>query len=137
VEAAVRSPNVKEARSLGTALLVLRRAAGLSQRAIHDATGISKSNLSKYETGLLVPRLATLGRIMDALGLTMGDLYRAQQRAQVREELADKGDAAWPGRAAAVHLAQECGKAVAHCVLAFMELQAGGWPQAPTRGDRK
>jgi hypothetical protein len=30
-------------------------------------------------------------------------------------------------RKAALRLAQEAGKAVAHCCLAFMELQAGGW----------
>jgi transcriptional regulator with XRE-family HTH domain len=106
VAAIVTPEDVEEARSLGTALMTLRRAAGMMQRAIHDATGISKSNFSKYETGQLVPRLATLGRIVGALGLTMGDLYRAQHRAQVREELAGKGDAAWPGRAVAVHLAQ-------------------------------
>ncbi len=30
-------------------------------------------------------------------------------------------------RQAAPRLAQEAGKAVAHCCLAFMEIQAGGW----------
>jgi hypothetical protein len=30
-------------------------------------------------------------------------------------------------RTRALRLAQEAGKAVAHCCLAFMELQAGGW----------
>jgi hypothetical protein len=32
-------------------------------------------------------------------------------------------------RKAALPLAQECGRAVAHCCLAFMELQAGGWEE--------
>ncbi|HXO43298.1 MAG TPA: hypothetical protein VN999_17740 [Thermoanaerobaculia bacterium] len=34
-------------------------------------------------------------------------------------------------RHAAVELAQEVGKAVAHVALAFMELQAGGWRLPP------
>jgi hypothetical protein len=34
-------------------------------------------------------------------------------------------------RRAAVELAQEVGRSVAHVALAFMELQAGGWRRLP------
>jgi hypothetical protein len=37
-------------------------------------------------------------------------------------------------RQAALRLAQEAGKAVAHCCLAFMEIQAGGWPLPSVAG---
>jgi transcriptional regulator with XRE-family HTH domain len=122
----------EEARSLGTALLMLRRARGMTHGAIWEATGISRSNLSRYELGRAVPRPSTMRRIVEAMGVSMGDFYRAQYQAQVREELMGKDGAAQPDRAAAVRLAQECGKAVAHCCLAFMELQAGGWRLPPT-----
>jgi transcriptional regulator with XRE-family HTH domain len=122
-----RERDIEEARSLGTAILMLRRARGLTPRAIWEASGIGRGNLSRYELGRSVPRLSTLRRIVEAMGVSMGDLYRAQYQAQVREELTGKDGAAQPDRAAAVRLAQECGKAVAHCCLAFMELQAGGW----------
>jgi transcriptional regulator with XRE-family HTH domain len=127
----MKPADAEEARSMGLAILTLRRARGMTQRAIVEASGISHSNLSRYERGLAVPRLSTLRRVVAAMGLSMGDLYQAQYQSQVREELAEGERSGQPGRAVAVRLAQECGKAVAHCCLAFMELQAGGWPQAP------
>jgi transcriptional regulator with XRE-family HTH domain len=133
--AARRQPDPRdkeEARSLGTALLMLRRSRGMTPRAVWETSGVSRANLSRYELGRSVPRLSTLRRIVEAIGVSMGDLYRAQYQAQVREELTGKDEAARPDRAAAVRLAQECGKAVAHCCLAFMELQAGGWRLPPT-----
>jgi hypothetical protein len=72
----------------------------------------------------------------------MADLYRAQQTAgecggKVEDGTLPPDTRATPQPApttshqAAVRLAQECGKAVAHCCLAFMELQAAGRPAGP------
>jgi hypothetical protein len=69
------------------------------------------------------------------MGATMLDLYRAQQSAGDHGGRIEDGtlppDTRMPPPAtphkAAVRLAQECGKAVAHCCLAFLELQAAGW----------
>jgi hypothetical protein len=69
------------------------------------------------------------------MGATMLDLYRAQQSAGDRGGRIEGGtlspDTRMPPPAtphkAAVRLAQECGKAVAHCCLALLELQAYGW----------
>jgi hypothetical protein len=59
------------------------------------------------------------------------NLWPAVESLQRSAELSGE-EAARPDRGgAAVLLARECGRAVAHCCLAFMELQAGqagGWP---------
>ena len=87
-----------------------------------------------------MPRLDTLRRIVAALDLTMADLLCAQQTVmRLPDGSASDEDGTLPpdtrgplpqagmSRQAALHLAQEAGKAVAHCCLAFMEIQAGGW----------
>jgi hypothetical protein len=87
-----------------------------------------------------MPRVDTLHRIVAGLDLTMADLYRAQEAVtclpggEAGEEdgtLPPDTRAPLVARKDALRLAQEAGKAVAHCCLAFMELQAGGWPQTP------
>ena len=104
---------------------------------LSEASGATPSNLSRYEVGRQMPRLDTLRRVVAGLGLTMADLYRAQQTVtHLPDGQADDGtlppDTKTPqagmDRQAALRLAQEAGKAVAHCCLAFMEIQAGGWP---------
>jgi transcriptional regulator with XRE-family HTH domain len=134
----------QESRSIGLALLMLRRARGMSLQEITDATGCTKGNLSTYETGKREPKVDTLRRLTDGMGYTMADLWHAHELAKEltgaeRRPAADvpvPGDGTlppddrWPpeeARKAAVQLAQEVGRAVAHCCLAFMELQAGGW----------
>jgi hypothetical protein len=69
------------------------------------------------------------------MGATMEDLYRAQQSSAEVTGKVEDGTLPPDTRTtppptishhhATVRLAQECGKAVAHCCLAFMELQAG------------
>jgi transcriptional regulator with XRE-family HTH domain len=151
VAAVVSSPDKEQVRSVGLALLMLRSNCGMTQRAICEASGVTRSNLSRYESCRAMPRLDTLRRIVAAMGSTMEDLYRAQvvreeftEGGAARREVAHLGGASAeprprhraprPGHAAAVRLAQECGKAVAHCCLAFMELQAGGWRQGERDG---
>jgi transcriptional regulator with XRE-family HTH domain len=140
-----RRQDPQEMHTVGLALLMLRRDAGMTLRQLSEASGASPSNLSRYEQGHTMPRLGTLHSVVAALGLTMPDLYRAQQTVTHLSEKAEDGtlppDTGTPqartSRLAALRLAQEAGKAVAHCCLAFMEIQAGGWPQAPASGDRK
>src|SRR5262249_14932149 len=105
-----------------------------------EASGQPVVALNRYEDGDSLPRTETLRRIVEATGATMMDLYRAQQRS------IDHGgkdgtlppDTRTPPPAAphkaAVRLAQECGKAVAHCCLAFLELQVGGWHDTDATG---
>ena len=143
----MRRPNPDEAHTVGLALMFLRRDAGLTLRALSAVTGSTPSNLSRYELGRQMPRLDTLRRIIAGMGLTMTDLVRAQETVTRLPEVTasdedgtlspdTKAPQVGPSRKAALKLAQEAGKAVAHCCLAFMELQAGGWPAAPAREDQ-
>ena len=52
---------------LGPALRLLRERAGLSQTRLARQAGMSKSQLSKYETGRELPRLDSLARLLRAL----------------------------------------------------------------------
>jgi transcriptional regulator with XRE-family HTH domain len=138
--------NPQEMHTVGLALLMLRRDAGMTLRQLSDASGSTAPTLSRYEQGRQMPRLDSLRRIVAGLGLTMPDLYRAQQTVtHLPDGKAEDGtlppDTRAPqpqagmSRQAALHLAQEAGKAVAHCCLAFMEIQAGGWPLPSRTGN--
>lgn len=52
---------------LGPALRLLREQEGLSQTRLAREAGMSKSQLSKYETGKELPKLDSLARILRAL----------------------------------------------------------------------
>jgi transcriptional regulator with XRE-family HTH domain len=105
----------------------------MTLRQLAAESGVNLTSICRYEHGELQPRARNLRRIVEALGLTMADLYRAQRQS---EELGQDGtlppdtrnppaEAPVGTHKAALRLAQECGKAVAHCCLAFMELQSG------------
>jgi len=142
-----RRKNHEEGHTVGLALLFLRRDAGMTLRQLSAATGSTPSSLSRYEKGRQMPRLDTLRRVVAGLGLTMPDLYRAQQTVTHLPDGRAAEDGTLPpdtrtpqaqagaDRQAALRLAQECGKAVAHCCLAFMEIQAGGWPLPSRTGN--
>lgn len=51
-------------------LVSARRAAGLSQRQLADATGIPQGHVSRIESGKLQPSLARLARLAVALGVS-------------------------------------------------------------------
>ena len=134
-----RKRNTDEAEIVGRALLAARRASGMTLRQLAAESGITLTSICRYEHGELQPRARNLRRVVEALGLTMADFYRAQRQA---EEQGQDGTLPPDARTlpaetppgthkAALRLAQECGKAVAHCCLAFIELQAGGWDRTP------
>jgi transcriptional regulator with XRE-family HTH domain len=132
----MRRKNPEEGHTVGLALHFLRRDAGLTLRQLSAATGSTPANLSRYEKGHQMPRLDTLRRVVGALGSTMADLLRAQETVMHLPEASDddgtlppdtRAPQAGMSRQDALRLAQEAGKAVAHCCLAFMEIQAGGW----------
>jgi transcriptional regulator with XRE-family HTH domain len=134
-----RRKNPEDARLIGLALRRLRWNACLTLAQLSAASGSTASNLSRYEQGHQMPRVDTLHRIVAGLDLTMADLYRAQESVACLPggEAGEEGGTLPPDtrapqitRQAAVRLAQEAGKAVAHCCLAFMELQAGGWEES-------
>ncbi len=71
----------------GELLAVVRKAAGLSQRALGKRSGTSGATIAAYETGAKEPRLTTLARLADAAGYRlrvemepMSALTRAERR---------------------------------------------------------
>lgn len=56
----------------------LRDAAGISQRELAERVGVSQPAVARWESGRDVPRLDTLQRIADALGLNLAVIFSAQ-----------------------------------------------------------
>lgn len=55
-------------RHVGIALSTLRELKGLSQAEVALRAGLGKSQLSKYEKGKELPKLKSLGKVLNALG---------------------------------------------------------------------
>ncbi len=70
-------------------LLHLRRQAGLSQQALADATGLSRSAVGMYETGKREPDLETLRLLSEFFGVDMNTLTSPEsaQNAELAELL--------------------------------------------------
>lgn len=70
-------------------LLHLRRQAGLSQQALADATGLSRSAVGMYETGKREPDLDTLRLLSEFFGVDMNTLTSPEsaQNAELAELL--------------------------------------------------
>src|ERR1700730_8717753 len=71
--------DIEESRSLGLALLLLRRSRGLTINQLSAASGSSRSNISCYESGKQMPRLDKLARLMGAMELPIDAVYRGQR----------------------------------------------------------
>jgi transcriptional regulator with XRE-family HTH domain len=87
---------------------------------------VTTGNLCLYEQGRHMPRYDTLRRILAAMEVPFSALHRAEKFIGDPSTTRPEARAA---RRAAVRLAQEAGKAVAHACLVFLELQAGGWQE--------
>ena len=116
-----RKRDPEESQIVGLALLRPRRQAGMTVRQLSAVSGQAVAALNRYEQGHCLPRTESLRRIVEAMGTTMMDLYRAQQGAGNNRGRIEDGtlpaETRMPPPAtphkAAVRLAQECGKAVA------------------------
>jgi len=62
--------------NLGKALTRFRKLRGVSQAAIARRAGIGKSQLSKYESGKELPKLDSLEKLLDALGVGYFEFFR-------------------------------------------------------------
>ena len=102
-----------------------RERAGLSLAGLATATGLSKSYLVRLETQDANPSLAVLGRIADALGVTVADLLGTPS-------VADAGEAPVPPALAA--LAKELRPSRADVrMLASIRFRAGEEPRTLER----
>jgi transcriptional regulator with XRE-family HTH domain len=66
--------------TLGKSLVMLRVLRGLSQAEVAQRAGIRPNQISRYETGQVLPQLEQLARLLDALGIGEVDffLFKAQ-----------------------------------------------------------
>lgn len=62
-------------RQIGEHLKALRAARGMTLDRLADATGLTKSYLSKIQNSHKVPPIATLSRIAQALGIGIGSFF--------------------------------------------------------------
>lgn len=62
---------------LGLTLTVLRLYRGLSQGELAERSGIRSNQISRYETGQVLPQLQQLGRILDGLSVDLAELLLA------------------------------------------------------------
>ena len=58
----------KQANELGAKVRLRREEAGLSQRELAERIGTTQSAIARLESGGVLPTIATLARIADALG---------------------------------------------------------------------
>jgi transcriptional regulator with XRE-family HTH domain len=68
-----------------------RRIAGLTQQGLADRLGTKQSVVSRWERGIEVPRVDTLGRILEACGFEVDLRFRRHDdvdRSQIRAQLA-------------------------------------------------
>lgn len=63
-----------------------REANGWSQAKLAGLTGMGVSGVSQIETGARNPSAVTLGKLAEALGVEVGDLYRKKVQAPLFEE---------------------------------------------------
>ena len=118
------------AKGLGRKLAILRESRDMNQAELAREARITASSLSQYEAGKKVPELATLFRILDALGYGLAALDRADEfclslrltsRCQSSMGVPD------PLRAQVASLAAEAGSAVGRLTDA-VALLAGSTP---------
>lgn len=69
--ASIYAYRVKQASSAYAICLLARRQAGLSQRALATATGVSPSTIARIEKGRMEPTVALLTRLVEACGLEL------------------------------------------------------------------
>lgn len=66
-------------KSIGKALQLIRTEKGLSQGDIEKRTGLLRSYLSRVENGHTIPSLETLGKIAEALQVSIADLLESPE----------------------------------------------------------
>ncbi|WP_169736713.1 helix-turn-helix domain-containing protein [Pseudonocardia spinosispora] len=71
----VETQGSEDTDQVGVRLRALRQAKGLSARDLADRAGVTPAYLSRLETGKVSPTVATLSRVVQALGESVGALF--------------------------------------------------------------
>jgi len=66
----------KQLKAFGQQLAAVRKSRGMTQQELAEKLDISLVSIGYIETGKRWPRLNTLHRIADALGVKLGDIFR-------------------------------------------------------------
>ena len=61
--------------AIGNRIKEIRKGQGLSQKQLHEKSGVTETEISYYETGKRVPTLPNIAKIAHALGATIDYLY--------------------------------------------------------------
>lgn len=64
---------------IGARLNAMRLAAGLSQRQLAERAGVPHAQISNVETNKVSPSVATLRKILNGLGVGMGDFFEPER----------------------------------------------------------
>ena len=80
---APRSPESSAVRALGPQLRLLRSAAGLSQEQLGERASVTSASVSRIERGKNHPSGALLGRLADALGVSLDELRKPPRKRPV------------------------------------------------------
>jgi transcriptional regulator with XRE-family HTH domain len=78
-----RAPRSKLSNIVGDNLRRLRRAQGLSLEQLSQIAGVSRAMLGQIETGKSAPTINLLGRVADALGVSVPSLISAQDTTEI------------------------------------------------------
>lgn len=105
---------------LGRALRWLREKEGRRQYETARAAGVTKAMLSAYETGKQSPSLASLEKILDALGVDLLALARALDH--VNERPPRRADAGAPPPAALAGRSEAAGAPDVRAILGVAEM---------------
>jgi len=74
-----RAVNRNFAEKMGHGFIVLRMLTGMSQAELASKAGIRANQVSRYETGQVLPQIDQLMKILNALGTDVGDLVVTTQ----------------------------------------------------------
>lgn len=79
--------------TIGEQIKKYRQKAGLTQKQLGEAFGISQQQIAQYESGRRIPKMETLQKIAGALGISRsllyGDLKTEEKNELVKLELVD------------------------------------------------
>lgn len=73
-EPAYRAALTRKADTVGARVRALRQASGRTAMAVAEAAGMARSNFARLEAGTHEPRLSTLRRVAEALGVPLDAL---------------------------------------------------------------
>lgn len=71
VESRVAREVFSLANELASALMQVRKASSMTQRALAVKSGVQRADISQMEKGSLIPTMDVFMRLMDALGVTV------------------------------------------------------------------